>query len=66
MEYKFNEIEKKWQDNWKNNNTYKVSNNSESPNIMCWICFLTQVVQGCMWGIRLVILPAIFTAATKD
>ena len=31
MEYKFNEIEKKWQDNWKNNNTYKVSNNSDKP-----------------------------------
>ena len=31
MEYKFNEIEKKWQDNWKNNNTYKVSNSSDKP-----------------------------------
>ncbi|MES2848814.1 MAG: class I tRNA ligase family protein [Bacteroidota bacterium] len=27
----FNEIEKKWQDNWKSNNTYKVSNTSDKP-----------------------------------
>ncbi len=31
MEYQFNEIEKKWQDNWKDNNRYKVSNNSDKP-----------------------------------
>ncbi len=31
MEYKFTEIEKKWQDNWKNNHTYKVSNLSDKP-----------------------------------
>jgi len=31
MEYKFNEIEKKWQDHWKASNTYKVSNQSGKP-----------------------------------
>ena len=31
MDYKFAEIEKKWQDNWKNNNIYKVSNQSDKP-----------------------------------
>ncbi|MFT3683214.1 MAG: class I tRNA ligase family protein [Ferruginibacter sp.] len=31
MEYKFNEIEQKWQENWKQTKTYKVSNNSEKP-----------------------------------
>ena len=40
MEYKFNEIEKKWQDNWKkwplegalkNKNVYSVSNNFDKP-----------------------------------
>lgn len=31
MEYKFNEIEKKWQDNWKQTNTYQVSNSSDKP-----------------------------------
>jgi len=31
MEYNYNGIEKKWQDNWKNNNTYSVSNNSDRP-----------------------------------
>lgn len=31
MEYKYNEIEKKWQDAWKKNQTYKVSNNSDKP-----------------------------------
>lgn len=31
MEYKFTEIEKKWQDNWKNNHRYRVSNESTKP-----------------------------------
>ncbi|MFK7952245.1 MAG: leucine--tRNA ligase [Ekhidna sp.] len=30
-DYNFQEIEKKWQENWKNNETYAVSNNSEKP-----------------------------------
>ncbi|MGF2411155.1 MAG: DUF559 domain-containing protein, partial [Ferruginibacter sp.] len=31
MEYKFNEIEKKWQDHWKEKKVYKVSNESTKP-----------------------------------
>lgn len=31
MEYKFNEIEKKWQDKWKADKAYKVSNESDKP-----------------------------------
>ncbi|MBL7702476.1 MAG: leucine--tRNA ligase [Ferruginibacter sp.] len=31
MEYKFNEIEKKWQDHWKEKKVYKVSNESDKP-----------------------------------
>lgn len=31
MEYKFREIEKKWQEHWNNTNAYKVSNESEKP-----------------------------------
>lgn len=31
MEYKFNEIEKKWQDKWKADKVYKVSNESDKP-----------------------------------
>ena len=31
MEYKFRDIEKKWQDHWKDTNAYKVSNISEKP-----------------------------------
>ena len=31
MEYKFREIEKKWQTHWKESNAYKVSNNSDKP-----------------------------------
>jgi leucyl-tRNA synthetase len=31
MEYKFTEIEKKWQEHWKNNHTYRVSNQSDKP-----------------------------------
>ncbi len=31
MEYKFNEIEKKWQEKWKADKVYKVSNDSEKP-----------------------------------
>lgn len=31
MEYKFNEIEKKWQDHWKATKAYKVSNDSDKP-----------------------------------
>jgi len=47
MEYRFNEIEKKWQDRWKENKVYKVANDSDKPNIMCWICFRTPAVQDC-------------------
>ncbi|HQW83551.1 MAG TPA: class I tRNA ligase family protein [Ferruginibacter sp.] len=31
MEYKFKEIEKKWQDYWRDKNIYQVSNNSAKP-----------------------------------
>ena len=31
MEYKFNEIEKKWQAKWKENKVYKVPNESAKP-----------------------------------
>ena len=31
MEYKFNEIEKKWQEKWRASNAYKVSNESPKP-----------------------------------
>jgi leucyl-tRNA synthetase len=31
MEYKFREIEKNWQKKWKENNAYKVSNESSKP-----------------------------------
>ena len=31
MEYKFRDIEKKWQEWWKANNVYKVSNDSPRP-----------------------------------
>jgi len=31
MEYNFREIEKKWQQRWKNTNAYKVSNDSDKP-----------------------------------
>jgi leucyl-tRNA synthetase len=31
MEYKFRDIEKKWQQHWKDNNSYKVSNDSGKP-----------------------------------
>ena len=53
MEYNFREIEKKWQEGGKQTRVYKVTNDShQSQNIMCWICFLTQAVQACMWAIR--------------
>jgi leucyl-tRNA synthetase len=31
MEYKFTDIEQKWQQQWKNSNTYRVSNTSSKP-----------------------------------
>jgi leucyl-tRNA synthetase len=31
MEYQFRSIEQKWQDSWKKNNAYQVSNNSSKP-----------------------------------
>jgi leucyl-tRNA synthetase len=31
MDYQFNRIEKKWQDQWKNSQAYRVSNNSPKP-----------------------------------
>jgi len=35
MEYDFRNIEKKWQQKWKDNNAYKVSNNSAKPK--CYV-----------------------------
>lgn len=35
MEYKFSEIEKKWQQYWKDNKVYKVENNSAKPK--CYV-----------------------------
>jgi leucyl-tRNA synthetase len=35
MEYKFNEIEEKWQQYWQENNAYKVSNESTKPK--CYV-----------------------------
>ena len=32
MEYNFKEIEKKWQQNWKDTNAYKISNDSPKPS----------------------------------
>ena len=32
MEYNFREIEKKWQQNWKDSHAYKVSNDSPKPS----------------------------------
>ena len=72
MEYKFSDIEKKWQQWWKDNDVYKVSNPSTSPgrqrnrNIMCWICFRIQAVRVCMWDIRWDILPVIFMHGLND
>ncbi len=31
MEYKYNQIEQKWQQHWKDNHTYRVSNDSDKP-----------------------------------
>jgi leucyl-tRNA synthetase len=31
MEYRFNEIERKWQENWRNGNVYRVLNESSKP-----------------------------------
>ena len=52
MEYNFREIEKKWQQRWKDQSVYKVPNESQARNIMCWICFPIQAAQVCMWVIR--------------
>jgi leucyl-tRNA synthetase len=35
MEYSFREIEKKWQQHWKDTNAYRVSNNSAKPK--CYV-----------------------------
>jgi leucyl-tRNA synthetase len=35
MEYKFNDIEKKWQEHWKNTNAYKVENDFTKPK--CYV-----------------------------
>ena len=35
MEYNFKELERKWQQSWKDNNVYKVSNESEKPK--CYV-----------------------------
>jgi len=35
MEYKFRDIEKKWQQWWKENNVYKVDNISSKAQVLC-------------------------------
>jgi leucyl-tRNA synthetase len=35
MQYNHQEIEENWQKFWAQNQTFKASNTSETPNIMC-------------------------------
>ncbi len=50
MEYNFREIESKWQQNGTNQEFIKFQTILPNQNIMCWICFLIQVVQACTLG----------------
>ena len=47
MDYNFREIEKKWQQQWKETKAYMSSAMIlNDPNVMCWICFLIRVAPG--------------------
>ena len=50
MDYNYKEIEKKWQQYWRENHTYKCEIDNSRPKF--------YVLQVCTWDIRWVTLPA--------
>ena len=66
MEYNFREIEKKWQEAWKETGIYQVSNASDKPKYYVLDMFPYPSGAGLHVGIRWVILPVIFMRVIKD
>lgn len=65
MEYDFTKIEKKWQDYWERNKTFKTPDFSEKKSFMSLTCFLIRVVRDFMSGIRKDIPRPISTAVSN-
>ena len=55
---------KKWQQSWKDNNTYRV-NEEESKKVLCIDMFLTLLVQDCTLGTSRYIASDIFARYKK-
>ena len=56
MEYDFKEIERKWQNYWRENGTYRVEADASKPKFYVLDMFPYPFRGGgCMWGIRWVI-----------
>jgi len=51
MDYDFCKIEKKWQDFWASQKTFKADNQSDRPKYYVLECFLTPLVRDFMWVI---------------
>lgn len=49
MEYNHREIEKRWQNYWRENSTYKTREIPGKKNSMCSICSPTLRAPDCMW-----------------
>ena len=50
-EYNFREIEKKWQEKWKDQGTYSAEIDPLRPKFIPWTCSLIHPELGCMWVI---------------
>ena len=55
MEYNFREIEKRWQEFWKENKIYKTDVDKNRPKFYVLDMFPYPSAQGCMWDTPLAI-----------
>ena len=60
MDYNFREIEKKWQERWVKNQTYKVAEDKDKKKF-----YVTPAVRVCMWAIHSAISPVISMHASS-
>lgn len=66
MEYNFREIEKKWQQRWVENHTYRVTEDENKKKFYVLNMSPTRREPDCMWDTRWDTLPATSMPATND
>ena len=65
MDYNFIEIEKKWQQYWRDHKVYKVDIDHNKPKFYVLDMFPYPSGQACMWDTRWVISPPISMRVTS-